>query len=593
MNSTILDGLKATICALHSGDNEQLDAIFAPDTKIVVEAPAGYGKTKTMISKIAYLIASNTISSSKKILALTFSVNAAYKIKRDVAKQLPILLDLKEDREKELGQRIMVSNYHGFSRRILSKYGYLLHPNLQSFSTLKTIDDSDPKILTGDVGVTLDVAAFIVAFGQAIKDANSDDFDKNVEIYARVVIRDLLPRGYVTYNSILVLTIYLFKMFPIIKEFYQKLNSVVIVDEFQDTNLLSWKLLQELISDETNIVVMGDPLQRIYGFIGALPGLMDEAQRIYDLRKIVFRNNYRFKDNPSMLLLDKNIRAIAANPTHPLIEENAIINFVVCSDQDEEANAIIYYYQMFLERDKNSSTAILVKSRGPNINRIMELMSANNVDFFYGLFSDEDKEYVSFHAQCLAELSAHKETHPKASKISLATYLNKMTQTFAATSTQTTASLLELLKTLVERLGTEFNYLSDDEKYDMLFDVFHNRVLKQQMDHLQKNLIISTIHGAKGLEWDFVILPDMEQMVFPGYYAMCGSCRSKSDCDLDIGPNETQFLNELSVFYVGITRAKKDVIFTASKTRLGYRGPERCNVSCFMRLPGIKYAGSV
>lgn len=66
---------------MHSDDNRQLEIIFDDNQRILVEAPAGCGKTTTMISKIAYILSTNGIPSTK-ILALTFSVNAAYKIKK-------------------------------------------------------------------------------------------------------------------------------------------------------------------------------------------------------------------------------------------------------------------------------------------------------------------------------------------------------------------------------------------------------------------------------------------------------------------------------------------------------------------------------
>jgi len=76
---------------LHSGDEKQLEVI-SESKRLIVEAPAGCGKTKTMISKVAYLLATGKISHPKKILALTFSVNAAYKIKKELAEYLPSLV---------------------------------------------------------------------------------------------------------------------------------------------------------------------------------------------------------------------------------------------------------------------------------------------------------------------------------------------------------------------------------------------------------------------------------------------------------------------------------------------------------------------
>ena len=67
--------------AKHVGDVEQLRFVFSDDKKIIVTAPAGCGKTTAMVSKIAWELSSGHILSNKKVLAMTFSVNAAMKIK--------------------------------------------------------------------------------------------------------------------------------------------------------------------------------------------------------------------------------------------------------------------------------------------------------------------------------------------------------------------------------------------------------------------------------------------------------------------------------------------------------------------------------
>jgi len=92
MPDNALIKIREKISDAHSEDKKQLEVIFSDSERLIVEAPAGYGKTKTMISKIAYILASGGLPIPKKILALTFSVNAAYKIKKDVAEQLPDLL---------------------------------------------------------------------------------------------------------------------------------------------------------------------------------------------------------------------------------------------------------------------------------------------------------------------------------------------------------------------------------------------------------------------------------------------------------------------------------------------------------------------
>lgn len=70
--------IKSRIENKHQGDEKQLEIIFSPNKRLLVEAPAGYGKTHTMVSRIAYLISIGKLPVPKKLLALTFSVNAAY-----------------------------------------------------------------------------------------------------------------------------------------------------------------------------------------------------------------------------------------------------------------------------------------------------------------------------------------------------------------------------------------------------------------------------------------------------------------------------------------------------------------------------------
>jgi DNA helicase-2/ATP-dependent DNA helicase PcrA len=152
-------------------------------------------------------------------------------------------------------------------------------------------------------------------------------------------------------------------------------------------------------------------------------------------------------------------------------------------------------------------------------------------------------------------------------------------------------SLLTLLEVFWERIFTEYSFLSREEKTSLVKDTFENNGLKQYLEFVNNNIIISTVHAAKGLEWDFVILPDMEQDSFPNWYGLCGSCGFKKNCDIKIDKsNETKFLEELSVFYVAVTRARRQVFFTASKSAPDKYDRDRPkNISCFLSLPGINY----
>ena len=168
-----MEAIIEKIQEIHSNDKEQLEVIFSTEKKIIVEAPAGFGKTQTMISKIAYLIASNQIPFPKRILALTFSVNAAYKIRRDVAENLPIILKSEKISPAAIKNKVFATNYHGFCRRVLKLYGYLLHPNLKQIEFLRAIDDSSIEQLSSlNIGLSYDEVKEISDYNDAVKQRN-------------------------------------------------------------------------------------------------------------------------------------------------------------------------------------------------------------------------------------------------------------------------------------------------------------------------------------------------------------------------------------------------------------------------------------
>ena len=151
MHDTHISDLKELISSQHGGDEKQLEVIFSESPRLIVEAPAGYGKTTTMISRIAYLFASGRIPNPKRILGLTFSVNAALKVKREVAEKLPALFGTKNS-PIAIGERVTVTNYHGFCKGVLKKYGYLVanefRKDINTFKAIGDIRNSQGNVTT-------------------------------------------------------------------------------------------------------------------------------------------------------------------------------------------------------------------------------------------------------------------------------------------------------------------------------------------------------------------------------------------------------------------------------------------------------------
>lgn len=589
MYQSEIDIIKSRIEDKHQGDEKQLEIIFSPDKRLLVEAPAGYGKTHTMISRIAYLIAIGKLPVPKKLLALTFSVNAAYKIKKEVSKNIPELLQ-GLCKQIDIKEKIYVSNYHGFCRSVLKKYGHVIHPALSNLDTLQSVDDSrNDRIMRVSNNISEDEANALSEFNARVKNIDDRYLIENIDNYNSIIISKLLTKNAIPYNAIITLTIKLFKEQNGILEFYRNYYTSILVDEFQDTNLLSFYLLGILITNKTNVLLLGDSLQRIYGFIGAVPNLLSFAQKVFNLRLISLEKNYRFASNENMLQLDKIIRQNAITPFKNPDNLKSKVEFNIYDDQAEEALHVVIKSQKILQEHPSAKIAILAKQRGPNIEHIIKTFNKNGISFFYGLFTDEDLEYITFNRKCLYEFIELLKSNLKITKKTSAQHVHKIKEIYSDNSSILVKALFELLEIFWSRLFIDYSFLSNEDKINLIKDTFEHNGLKQYMEFLNTSIVISTVHAAKGLEWDYVILPDMEQDSFPNWYGLCRNCKNRIDCNFVITNElEKYFLEELSVFYVAVTRAKKQVFFTASHKQLTTKdGIYEKNYSCFMRLPGI------
>ena len=577
---------------MHLNDEKQLEIIYNNDNRIIVEAPAGCGKTKTLISKIAYIISTNKLESTKKIMALTFSVNAAYKIKKDVYEQLPKLLDCDDSRALELVNKIYVSNYHGFSRRVLQKYGRNIVSGDIDFNKLNVIDDSNRDFLITELNLNEDVATYLSDFSNKIKINDKKYIDENWKTYNTYIKDIIITKGVLTYNSIILLTYELFDNCAI-REFYQKYFPIIFIDEFQDTNYIAWMLINKLIGSKTRVSFLGDPLQRIYGFIGALPDLMNQAEKELEMKKFKLEKNYRFKDNTEMLNLDKNIRLNAIKLDNEAIIEQSNPDIIMLSNQENEAKWIAKEANKL---SKDGKVAILVRTGITNNNtaKIKEILDNSNVEYFYALFTDEDNDYKNFHIRCLEEfnnLIKNKNVVTYKMLRDLKINIEKL----YTSNNALIKSLIKLLSIFCDNVLEECKHLNQEEKINYIRDTFENNGLRQSLEKLDEKIILATVHACKGLEYKYVIVADNEQNSFPTYMGVCKDCylgnKENPKCKKRFySKNESQYYEELSVFYVAFTRAKEKVIFTMSKKRLNYNGNSgRAVGSCFLKLKGIGY----
>ncbi|RPF47683.1 DNA helicase-2/ATP-dependent DNA helicase PcrA [Hydrogenoanaerobacterium saccharovorans] len=595
MSNTNLEKIKEKITAQHEGDEKQLEVIFSDSPRLIVEAPAGYGKTTTMISRIAYLFASGRIPNPKRILGLTFSVNAALKVKREVAGKLPSLLG-SQNSPVAIGEKVTVTNYHGFCKGILKKYGYLISDALRKdINLFRAVGDSDiEKHASLKTALTSAELQSLKAVGTAVKEARVPNAE-TIHAYNDIVIKKLLPLDYVTHNAVILFVLEIFENHTEVKKFYQNYYPLVVVDEFQDTNCIAWALLESVISNQTQLLFLGDPLQRIYGFIGALPDIMSKVLDEHGMAKVSLSKNYRFRNNPEMLKLDKNIRANAASCFTPIIadEDSADLPIFWGLTQQDEAEKVVAKVQA-LRGEENAKIAILFRGRGKNAEIVEAELAKNNIPYFYGMFTDEDTDYIEFHNKCQDMFIRRFGKSKSINKKALRTFSDSVKTAYAASTDKTVDSLLWLLDALVEKVAVDYADLVPEDKYTLLLDIFENRQLKQAMEYVDSQVIISTIHGAKGLEWDFVIICDVEQWVFT---FTCRDCPSKLTQNSPVCrlPQKvpTQMvgtlLDDLCVFYVALTRARRQAFISASGERYNARGQKFTGgkICCFALVNGV------
>ena len=188
----------------HAEDNEQLEFIFSDEPKIIVTAPAGCGKTTAMVSKIARELCSGSIVSNKKVLAMTFSVNAALRIKDSLNELLPDIVD----DPKDLLNKVDIANYHNFAMKLLHKYGYALNNNFINLDSFRIIDDE--AVISQGLLTSSDEFEF-KKLADAVLSFQYDELCRCLDPYWNILSDKLINHNIITYNGILVAAINLFR----------------------------------------------------------------------------------------------------------------------------------------------------------------------------------------------------------------------------------------------------------------------------------------------------------------------------------------------------------------------------------------------
>lgn len=278
---------------------KQREAVLHTDGPVMILAGAGSGKTRTLVSRIVYLLQEKAIS-AYQILAVTFSNKAAREMRERVSHDMQI----------DMGA-LNITTFHAFCAKVLR-----LEAQYLGLSKNFTIyDDSESKAIAktilGKHGVSQkEVSPFAITnFVDDVKNHGYYDgcperegfrIDTDDEFYRyyQEYEMELAKSNAVDFGGLIVGVIKLFETHPEVLERYQKRFKYVLVDEYQDTNRAQFILLKLLSNQHRNICVVGDEDQSIYSWRGADIRNILDFEKIYPEAHIIkLEQNYRSSKN--------------------------------------------------------------------------------------------------------------------------------------------------------------------------------------------------------------------------------------------------------------------------------------------------------
>ena len=343
-------------------NKQQQTAVNCDEGNKLVLAGAGSGKTRVLTYRVAKLIKDFNVRPSD-ILALTFTNKASREMKERIESLLKIS-----------SQGLWFGTFHGICRRILK-----IHWKEAELSERFTILDSQDQlrlikriIKTNNFDEKLYDAKSIQSFINRKKDNGIRSHkinEKDDEIYVLIykeyesILKQTLS---VDFADLILKTYELLSKHESILLYYVKRFKHIMVDEFQDTNLLQFKLLKILNNDSGSMYAVGDDDQSIYGWRGALSkNIKNFTDQFIDVEIFKLEQNYRSTDKilevaNSLITHNKNRlgKELWTNTSR-----GEQVKLFEAYNNDEESSFIVDKIKM-LERDgyKKSEIAILYRN---------------------------------------------------------------------------------------------------------------------------------------------------------------------------------------------------------------------------------------
>ena len=273
----------------------QIQAIETINGPVLIMAGAGSGKTRVLTHRYAHLVKHHNVD-VEQILAITFTNKAAEEMKSRISTLLNLKISPK-----------WISTFHSLCVKILRIHGDKI--GYKSNFTIYDQSDSNKVIRNCMSENNVDLKQYspkrfqahisnlknsMISPGEALENAESFFEVKVAEIYSSYE-KKLIIANSMDFDDLLIKTVELLQTNESILNFWSNKFQFIMVDEYQDTNFVQYKLVELLGSNNKNVCVVGDSDQSIYAFRGA------------DIRNIIeFEKDF---SNATVIQLDKNYRS--------------------------------------------------------------------------------------------------------------------------------------------------------------------------------------------------------------------------------------------------------------------------------------------
>lgn len=578
----------------------------------LVLAGAGSGKTRTLVYRVAYLIEQGV--KPERILLLTFTNKAAHEMLSRVDE---LLKDPKQTK------KIWGGTFHHVANRLLRKMGKAI--GLKSnFSILDREDSKDMlkrciKQIAGGTkgkrlpqpGIFLEVVSYAVNAQITIEEALSRKYPEGMRILelfekvGQLYVEKKKKANALDFDDLLLYWLRLLQL-PLIKAKLADLWEYILVDEYQDTNVVQDSIVRLLASKHKNILVVGDDAQSIYSFRAAdIKNILDFPKQFKGTKIFKLEENYR--SSPEILdvanaVIERNTEQF--KKTLFTGQESFVKpELLIAQDPSEEATHVADRI-MALEDEGVKLDSIAILFRAAHNSQALELElnkrgipyeMRGGLRFFerahikdilaYVRVLSNVHDEVSWHRvlamyEGIGEVTAQKiiaevMTLPSLDRISshsmpLGAAASKgwasLQKTIAFIKERSKDAPGELIRALrraytsyAELQFTDFKDRLEDleqlalfaDSYDALEPFVTDTSLQeahalrpQAHSNEERGVILSTIHQAKGLEWNTVFLIQLTGSSLPHPRAM-----------LEEGGLE----EERRLFYVALTRAQRRI----------------------------------